>query len=1210
MKYCIRLLVLFMAANFFSSTSCKNSHAEFPIRSGNKGLLENKMDRSLRYRPEGESFVCENGGKSFNRSLYGGNTAFRVVGGDVPSFMLFGSGKDGLLHLGIKNGENSKWIEKANQIITRYTPGRLTYSISDPLLGSGTLVISVLASYQSEKMLIEITSIGSVEGQLLFLFGSASGHRFFRNGDLNTEPAEAFTFKDEECKKNHYTIEGNKFMLSYTSRGRDKRVEGTFPVSVSLKLANVDQRDNPSRLWASEAGESPVLAALYSLKEEKTNYVSFTILNENQSGDPHSSISYQFQETEKSRAKIAGLVSIDSPDEFMNPIGGAWAIAADACWQEPTWLHGAIGWRTRLNGWRVGYTGDLMGWHDRARTHFSAYNKSQVTHLKGNRVIPGNKENLAREAKDTTSMLYSEGYISPDPDGKFRMLHYDMNLVYIDALLQHFLWTDDLQFARQSWPVIEKHLAWEKRCFDPYNEALYNGYCCIWASDALQYSGGNTTHASAYNYRANLMAAKLAEKLGQDPSSYLKEAKRIKQAMNETLWIPEKGIFAEYKDRMGNQLLHDSPALWSIYHTIDSEVSDDFQAYTMTRYIDNEIPHFPLKGKNVPQGLHTLSTSNWQPYSWSINNVAFAEVAHTALAYWQANRPEEAYQLWKANILDFMYMGSVPGNVGQVSYYDAARGEVYSDFSDAVGIGARTMIEGLFGIVPNALEGELMIRPGIPASWEKASIKTSYIDYQFQRIDSTETYFIKQNFPRNMKIKLLARAFSDSIRFVKINGRTAEFSSVSKVGYPVAEILSSSTESVQKIEISWAGKGFGENSDKGILLTEPEIDFNFQDQRILEVMDLQKIFKSVSFDSTQFKGTLNEVNGNFTFFVKVKQGHFEWWIPKHLAVKPSLELHPVVNPSGSKIEFFVRNNTATTLYKEMTIRANGRVHKREVRIPGKGQMEKFELPSSLASTGSNLVEIVVGNYSASGTCINWNLKSSSLKRIDISAQFNDSVNSIYKNEYLSPRPKQITLQLPKHGYGNWCHFNDHPLIDDSGLRKKASKKGWIELANGLGFSIPSEGKNIAFVSQWDNYPNELTLPLKGKSSHLFLLMAGSTNHMQSRIENGRITVHYSDGSQTVLPLVNPDNWWSIEQDMHIDDYAFASGHTSPIRLGLKTGEAYLVGKGIGTEQWVEGGAASVLDLPLDESKELNSLTLSASANDVIIGIMAISLAKK
>lgn len=1210
MKCKIKLLLLTAAAAVFSTASCNNQPDGFPVRTGSSGIQESMIDRPLRYRPDGDSYVIENGKLSFNRSLYGSNTAFRVVGGDRPEFMLFGSGKDGLLKLGIKNGDSGKWIEKAERIITRYTPGRLTYSISDPLLGSGTLVIAVLASYQSEKMLIEISTLGNPDGQLVLMFGSASGHRFSRNGDWNTEPVESFQFKADECKANRYEIDGSRFTLFYTARGKYKQVQGVFPASASLKVADLTKRDNPATLWSSSAAEAPVLAALYSLSSEKVNYLSFEVFSDQSGNSSSSDLARQFQEAENSREKIAGRILVDTPDEFMNPIGGAWAIAADGCWQDPTWLHGAIGWRTRLNGWRVGYTGDVLGWHDRARTHFTAYNKSQVTEPATGLILPGKKENLAREAKDTLSMLYSSGYISPDPNGKFRMLHYDMNLVYIDALLWHLLWTGDQQFARQSWPVIESHLAWEKRCFDSHNESLYDAYCCIWASDALQYSGGQVTHSSAYNYRANKMAAMLAERLGYDPLPYAREAARIRDNMNNVLWLPQKGVYAEFKDRLGNRMLHENPALWSIYHTIDSEVPDEFQAYMMTRYVDNEIPKFPLRGENVPSGLYTLSTSNWHPYFWSINNVVFAEVAHTALAYWQANRVEDAYNLWKANLVDYMYMGSVPGNVGQVSFYDAARGEVYSDFSDAVGIGSRALVEGLFGIVPDAINGELLIRPGIPASWEKAELKTSYIDYRFERNDSTETYYIKQSFPKNMKVKLIARAFADSVQSVKLNGRDIGFTPVTKVGFPALSLVTPTNESVQKIEIVWAGKGFSEKPPVDLVLTESDMELTFENKTILELKDPQSAFRSSSFDSLHMKAALTTVTGNYSVFLKVRQGAFTWWMPKNLLIKSPLELKPVENPVPGKIEFYVRNNTSTTLYKEMTISVNGKSKKQEVRIPGKGQQEKFSLPASYGVPGSNRVEINVGPYSASTNCINWDIKSpSSLRRVDINTYFNDSLTRIYKNDYLSPRPRQVTLQLPRHGYGNWCHFDDHPLIDDSGLRKLAGKKGTIELMNGLSFALPQEGKNIVFVSQWDNYPNQATLALKGKSSHLYLLMTGSTNHMQSRIENGRITVEYTDGSETVLQLINPDNWWSIEQDMHLDDFAFKTGQPSPVRIELKTGRAYLVGKGVAVNQWVEGGLASVLDLPLDENRELKSLRISATANDVLIGLMAVSLAK-
>ena len=42
---------------------------------------------------------------------------------------------------------------------------------------------------------------------------------------------------------------------------------------------------------------------------------------------------------------------------------------------------------------------------------------------------------------------------------------------------------------------------------------------------------------------------------------------------------------------------------------------------------------------------------------------------------------------------------------------------------------------------------------------------------------------------------------------------------------------------------------------------------------------------------------------------------------------------------------------------------------------------------------------------------------------------------------------------------------------------------------------------------------------------------------------------------------------------------------------------------------VPGGAATVLDLPLDPKKELKSLTVRLLANEVVIGLMAVTLAR-
>jgi len=95
--------------------------------------------------------------------------------------------------------------------------------------------------------------------------------------------------------------------------------------------------------------------------------------------------------------------------------------------------------------------------------------------------------------------------------------------------------------VKEVWPVLQRHLEWEKRNYDPNDDGLYDAYACIWASDALQYNSGSVTYSSAYNYRANSMAAMIAEKIGEDPQPYKMEAEKILKAINSTLWLPHKG---------------------------------------------------------------------------------------------------------------------------------------------------------------------------------------------------------------------------------------------------------------------------------------------------------------------------------------------------------------------------------------------------------------------------------------------------------------------------------------------------------------------------------------------------------------------------------------------------------------------------------------------------------------------------------------------
>ena len=190
--------------------------------------------------------------------------------------------------------------------------------------------------------------------------------------------------------------------------------------------------------------------------------------------------------------------------------------------------------------------------------------------------------------------MYSNGYICRNPERDNQMHHYDMNLNYIDELLWHFNYDADTAYMRKMWPVITAHIEWEKRNYDPDNDGLYDAYCCIWASDALYYNSGAVTHSSAYNYRCNKLAARIAEIIGGDSKPYREEAEKIINAMNSRLWLEKEGHWVEYEDMMGLKRKHKSAAVWSVYTPIDCGAGTPEQFYRATRYVDNEIPHIPV----------------------------------------------------------------------------------------------------------------------------------------------------------------------------------------------------------------------------------------------------------------------------------------------------------------------------------------------------------------------------------------------------------------------------------------------------------------------------------------------------------------------------------------------------------------------------------------------------------------------------------------
>lgn len=1037
--------------------------------------------RTLQYYPEGDDFVCINGKNRFTRALYGSWSPFRLETSDRPVFAAYDKRNSKHIRFLLQGRGLSLALDSIEFCEARYTAGRRTYLLRDTAWGKGTITVSVLAFPDSDGAIWKFSARDLADDMILRCFISEiRAKKLSRNGDMGADPPGCFEAPEHPEMQKEYDL--------------------ALTDEAYLVLENLDLK-----LVSTDEGRR-----LYGKAEE-------------------------------ARKALASRIRFSTPDPYFNTLGGTLAVAADGIWDGEVWLHGAVGWRMPLSGWRAAYTGDALGWHDRARKHFDAYAASQVTNVPNTIPHPAQDSalHLARSVKKWGTPQYSNGYICRNPRRNNQMHHYDMNLCYIDELLWHFNWTGDLEYARQMWPVITRHLAWEKLNYDPDNDGLYDAYACIWASDALYYNSGAVTHSSAYNYRANKMAAEIAGKIGEDAEPYQKEADRILKAMNKRLWLADKGHWAEFQDFMGHKRLHESAGVWTIYHALDSETADPFQAYQATRYVDTQIPHIPVAGKGLKdEGYATISTTNWLPYSWSINNVAFAEVMHTALAYFQAGRADEGYKLLKSSVLDGMYLGDSPGNFGQISFYDAARGECYRDFGDPVGVASRVLIQGVYGILPDAMNGRLLIRPGFPSDWDKASLKTPDVSYSFLREKDTDTYQICQRFGKPLEIGLQVKAIREQVASVEVNGKKTVWSFVEAAsGHPELLVKVPDVKNAEVI-IRWKGKFL-----QTLAAEELEVDAGGQillrapqGVELCEVYDPQHLLVSTKVERNSYNTNIKKGEGHHTFFVRTRQGNMNWWQP---------------------VNVFIRS-----------------------------------LPAAAREDFAGV-------------------DSSACRMVNMDQYLNDSVTSIFREQYFSPRSPYTTLQLPVQGIGEWCHPLLSASIDDSGLRNLV-RNNRFDTSLGVPFRLMKKGNNIAFTSLWDNYPDSICIPLAGKASHAYLLLAGSTNHMQCHIANGVLKVRYSDGTSTEMTLTNPDNWCPIEQDFYVDGKAFVLSEPRPYRLHLKTGKVSRdLGKELGITgvygREIEGGAGVLLDMPLDAEKTLESLTLETVANDVVVGLMGITL---
>jgi hypothetical protein len=792
--------------------------------------------------------------------------------------------------------------------------------------------------------------------------------------------------------------------------------------------------------------------------------------------------------------QVAARVVVQSPDPYLDADVASANHAVDAVYYPPVFRHGCMAWNVRLPGWRTLFGGTVFGWHDRVVEQAKFYIASQVKESPLVEADPDPALRLCNESEK--SRLWGKGRIVKDAS------RYDFQSQLFDQLVHAWRWTGDKDLERLLRGPLELHAEWMKDCFDPDDDGLYESYINTWPTDTVWYDGGGSVEESVYAWTAHRALEEMARRAGDAEAAgrHARRAAKIRKALFDALWLPDKGHFAAYKEQGGHGRVHEDAWLYSEFLPIDARMTSFEEAIQALHYTE-----WALENVRPKTGGRRVWFSNWVPSKWSARELYHGDNYHLALAYFRAGLANEGYEILRGNLLDAGFAKVVPGA--------QALPEGGCDFNDVLSMFCRAVVEGLFGFAPDLPQGVVRLEPAFPPEWPHASIRTPDFSLAFRRDGDVDRYSLEMARPAALEARIPVSA--RRVRGVSLNGAPAQWTAEPGAGCTLLRLRAPSGARFT-IEVVLEGRiGPAAASDIRGKVGDTAV-IRPQQGKLVEVRDLHKAIRG---------GRLVKA-GHHVVLARERVGELDRWHVIRLAVTD----------------------------------------------PEKAKAEALRTPRKAAPGAA------------------WGL-------INLEPHYNGDIRTIYKQQYLSPRPKTVSVRIGVDGYSPWTFAPwklPVPEIDLSRLRELQSGQDRLLTPQGVPFRLFSETRNIAFTSLWDNWPRRVKVPVGRKGHVAWMLVCGSTNPMQTRIANAVLRFHYAGGAEETLDLVPPLNFWSLcplggrDYLYERDGFCLPPEPPPTVQLGNNC-------------------RAMVLSWRLRPGAALESVTLEALSREVVIGLMGLSL---
>ncbi|MEO7298208.1 MAG: DUF4450 domain-containing protein [Verrucomicrobiota bacterium] len=844
---------------------------------------------ALRYTAEGREIVMHNGTYFNNRPLYcSPRTEGVVMAGDRPFLRFLAKPYvHGSFSAAIVRDGAGKWFHEYSEVESRYRCGRMTWRITDSTLPEVSVTLDAVPLKDAAGFALRLKVQGQRSGdKLVWAFGGAKSDA---NPRLNWDPIMRgnpdvcktgdprkpelmFGMIPEWCVRNQVKIEGQAFRLGANDHAEQVAI-GKSDREGKLQVADASAGARPMTLIESTADKLPMVCEVIDLKAGEdelfwavevapVNAITQTL----QIADPAKA----FQEGVEYLQKIE-RVQIETPDPRLDAAVAAVCHPIDAaCDRDPViFRHGSMAFFIPFLGWRVIGGATALGWHDRVKGTGVHYAATQVNDDKDH-VQPHSDAARLYCLEGSESRFYGRGRVVPS------LPHmYNSQSQFFDQLVRDWRWTADPEMEKVLRPALELHLEWDKDCFDPDDDGLYESYINTLPSDSIWYNGGGSVEESAYAYYGHFAAMDMARRAGDKEAAarHQARAEKIKRGLKDVLWLKDRGHFGLYLEQGGHRRVHSDAWVYSEFLPIDVGITTPEEALQALYFTE-----WGLERIRLPFGGVLCQPSNWVPSKWFVRDMFGGDILHLALSYFKIGLGDEGWDLLLGATLESAYASAVPGGFSHIG--------AGTDFSDNSHMFARAVVEGLFGYDPDYPNGAVRMCPAFPSSWPTASIRTP--DYTFDYLQEGGVDKYRLTLPREADVHFRLPVRAREIRRVRLNGQEIRWKV--EAGFGCTWLLLSAQKSkVAEIAIETidrlpqaAAVGMKGNVGESVRLVAPR-------GKIVRWQDFHDIIEGAQADGSTIRGRFAQKPGNHIVLAEVEVGK----LPQRQVFK----LH-VTNPEG------------------------------------------------------------------------------------------------------------------------------------------------------------------------------------------------------------------------------------------------------------------------------------------------------------------------